>query len=602
MKHLSFLFLFLCFGSLAKAQSEPQMAAQAETYMRMGQFDQAIGLYQVLIKKNPSNYVYHLNLGWSKLNQSGFSQGDTELKKGIELNSGCARCYIGLAIFQLQRKNGDGALELADKAIALDDTASFSYFIRGQVYETIGSALLAESDYDKAISLNATVADYFYTRGSFYFRENQFKKALSDFNQAINLERELPDFYFQRGYTQYMLKDLQAAERDIQMALSFDSTAADYWLGLGAVYDEQQQLDKALSAYSMAANYNPKNAMAYYNKANIYYNKGELDLSCVEFVNAYLVLRQAGQTKGGIYEEVEGMVFNHCDTASASFYYQRALLYQEVGELDIAMRLLQLGLEKWPSHPILNTIKGNVYLQAHEFGKAEEAYRTTLQNTDEIPLDIRESYVLKLNEGDPASYMRLHYLRTYEGLSKALLAQNKLDESRTQIQKAIFLGERIEGQNTELLEVQEAHILAGNEQYDEAIDLLEKLIIKNPQLAEAYVVRARISLIKAIIAKNRKAKISHQAAPESGLYYFKADRIKPGKLDNLLYQSALQDCRTALALNPNLSEAWFILAQAEFYAQKDFCSELVKSRAAGILDALSLLENKCVEEIKDSQD
>ena len=99
-----------------------------------------------------------------------------------------------------------------------------------------------------------------------------------------------------------------------------------------------------------------------------------------------------------------------------------------------------------------------------------------------------------------------------------------------------------------------------------------------------------------------RAKISHQAAPESGLYYFKAERVKLGKLDNLLYQSALQDCRTALALNSNLSEAWFILAQAEYYAKKDFCTELVKSRSAGILDALSIIENNCVEQIKDSQD
>ncbi|TNE80380.1 MAG: tetratricopeptide repeat protein [Bacteroidetes bacterium] len=602
MKHLSFLLLFLCFSSLVQAQSEPQMALQAETYMRTGQFDQAIGLYKLLIQKNPTNYTYHLNLGWSELNHSGFTAGDAELKKALDLNSGCARCYIGLSIFELQRKKGEAALELAEKAIALDDTASFSYFIRGQVYETVGSNILAEADYNKAISLNKTVADYFYTRGSFFFRLNQFSKALSDFNDAIKLEGSLPDFYFQRGYTHYMLKDLSGAEKDISKALSIDSTSADYWLGLGAVYDEQLQLDKALAAYDKASYYNPKNTMAFYNKANIHYSRGELDRSCVEFVNAYLVLRKSGQTKGGIYDEVEGMVSNHCDTSIASFYYQRALLYQEVGELDIALRLLDLGLAKWPNHPILNTIKGNVYLQAHEFSKAEASYRLTLANTDEIPTDIRGSYILKLNEGDPSTYMRQHYMRTYEGLSKALLAQNKMDDARAQIQKAIFLGDHLEGQNTELLQVQEAHILAGAEAYDEAIALLEKLIIKNPQLAEAYVVRARISLIKAIKSKNRKARITHQAAPESGLYYFKAERIKLGKLDNLLYQSALQDCRTALAMNQNLSEAWFILAQAEYYSNKDFCTELLKARSAGILDALSIIENSCIEQIKDSQE
>lgn len=594
-------FSLFSFGVLF-SQSEKEKAQIAESTMRSGDFVKAISLYQDLIKVNPKNYVYHLNLGWSKLNASSFTKGEEELNQALKLNDGCARCFIGLSILRFQKQELNEAIGLADKAIVLDDTASFSYFIRGQIYEAAGKNFKANLDYDKAIEMNSNMPDYYYARGSFRFRREEYASALKDFDAAIQLDNSQSDFYFQRGYTKYMLKRLEEAEKDIYKALEIDSTSSDYWLGLGAIQDEAGKTDDALEAYAMTIKYNPTNAMAFYNRGNIFYNRGELDKSCIEFYQSSYALYRTNKLNGGIADELRGMLSNHCDTNSASFYYQRGLLYYEAGELEIALRVLELGVKKWPYHPILNTFKGNTYLMAHEFDKAEAAYTMALSKTEEIPDDILNSYVLNMNKGVPEEYMKIHYINTYEGKAKAKLGQIKFEGALSDIEKALFLSQKQAEPDDELLNVQKASILACLGKDKEALDLIEKLIIKNPNLAEAYVVRARISLKSALDEKNRRAKFSYASAEESGLFYLQADNIKLGKLDKLMYESALQDCRTAIAINNSLSEAWFLMAQIKYYGKdSDNCTELLKARQLGIIDAIKLIpNNNCVDKLIES--
>src|SRR5690606_13049601 len=153
-------------------------------------------------------------------------------------------------------------------AIKTNDTSSFNYFIRGQVYETMGDDFKAGLDFNEAIDRNPLQADYYYSRGGYYFRLGKYEEATTVFSSAIVLAPHIADYYFQRGYCYYIQQKLDFALIDIRDAIKRDSLQANYWLGLGATQEAAGNKKSAMDAYNHTIALDPTNALAYFNRAN----------------------------------------------------------------------------------------------------------------------------------------------------------------------------------------------------------------------------------------------------------------------------------------------------------------------------------------------
>ena len=595
------LFIFICLFVLATnrviAQPNMPLERQAELYMQNGDFVTAIALYDQLLKSDPNNVLYLTNRGWSKLNASSFTQGAEDLINAVKIDNACSRCYIGLAIFSMQNGFLDDALEQASLAVKSDDTASFNYFIRAQIYEAKGENYKAGKDFNTAIEKNPLVADYYYSRGNFLFRLGKYKDAVDDFSNALLLEPKVADFHFQRGYTYYMLKQFNYAEIDIQRAVRIDSTNADYWLGLGAIQEAMGNPNSALTSYSRTAALSPMNALAYFNRANIYFEKAMLDSSCVDYERCLKALGVARYPREDMRQEAQAMLINHCDTASPAYYYQRGLMAMELKQWQVAKKILIEGAAKWPEHPLINSFLGNTYLGLKNYEAAINAYNNALKKTDETPEDVRNSYTLQSNNVNPDLYMRQLYSSVYDGLSKCYLAIDKLPEAKESVEKAIFLAEKIQDAPVLPLKLMKANVLATMGEDQLAFALLEEIIKLNPDYASAYVVRARLLLKNAIATSNKRAKFSFATAPKSGMYYLQEpSRYKKTKVDQVMVNSALGDARIAIALNPDFAEAYFVIGQIKYFSGKsDYCQDFLKAKTLGLEDALDLFGKPCQE-------
>lgn len=568
---------------------------QAEIYMKNGDFLTAIALYDELLKEDPNNALYLLNRGWSKLNSSSFTLGADDLLAAAKLDAKCSRCFIGLAIMSMQNGYLDDALQQADMAVKAEDTASFNYFIRGQIYETKGDDFKAGLDFNKAIELNALQPDYYYSRGNYLFRLGKYEPAIDDFSNAILLGPQVADFHFQRGYTFYMQQKLDYALIDVRHAIELDSLQADYWLGKGAIEEAAGMYDEALSSYSRTAELNPKNALAYFNKAGIFYEKGLLDSSCTNYELSLYALSISRFARQDMQEEAQMMLRDHCDTASPSYYYQRGMMAIELKQHEKALEVLDQGIARWPAHPLLNAFKGNALLSLKRHREAIGAYADALKKTDETPMEVRNSYILASKNIDPDIYMRQLYSSVYDGLSKAYLNEGDLDSALINVDKAIFLAEKIPSAPIESLKLMRATVLMAQNREQEAGKLLDELIEANPELASAYVLRARLLLIKAIRQGNPKAKIRYATSAGSGMFYLeRPKKYKEEKVDKVLVQNALSDCHTALYLSPNFSEAYFIQGQIKLFSgQQDYCNDFLTAQNLGITDAMTLMELPC---------
>ncbi len=568
---------------------------QAEVYMQNGDFVTAIALYSELLKEDPKNVRYLTNLGWSKLNASSFTQGADDLLAAVKLDNSCSRCYVGLAIFSMQNGFLDDALEQATLAVKAEDTASFNYFIRAQIYEAKGENYKAGKDFNTAIERNPLVADYYYSRGNFLFRLGKYQDAIDNFSNALALEPTVADFHFQRGYTYYMLKNFQYAEIDIQQAIQLDSTNADHWLGLGAIQEALGKVDGALFSYGKTAQLSPMNALAYFNRANIYFERAMLDSSCVDYARCLRALGAARYPREDMRQEAQSMLNNHCDTTSPAYYYQRGLMALELKQWQAARKILNDGIAKWPEHPLINSFLGNTYMGLKNYDAAIVAYNNALKKTNETPDDVRNSYTLKSNNVDPDIYMRQLYSSVYDGLSKSYLALGYLEEAKESVEKAIFLAEKIPEAPVLPLKLMRANVLSAMGEDQLAFSILEEIIKLNPEYASAYVVRARILLKKAIATSNKRAKFSFATAPKSGMYYLQEpSRYKKSRVDQVIINSALGDARVALALNPDFAEAYFVIGQIKYFTGlSDYCQDFLKAQTLGLEDAMDLLGKPC---------
>jgi tetratricopeptide (TPR) repeat protein len=596
MKHILTAF-FLLFSAGAWAQKEEDLSRRAQEHMDSGNYLSAIELYDSLIRENKESYIYYLNRGWSKLNAGSFRQGGDDFLASLNLYPGCSRCYIGLSIISLGNRQLAQALDLAEKAVALNDTASFNFYIKGQVLEASGNYEQAEVNYSKAIELNSFVADYYYTRGSYYSRVSIPDLALFDFTVAIDLDSSVADYYFQRSYCYYLLGKHRESLSDVRKALLISPDNGDYYLAMGAVQDAMGQKEASAISYSYAIKNSPENPLAYFNRANVYYELQELDKSCVDYRFAYNLLKTGPDAPDAMMvQEIEGMMSNHCDTSFPSFYYHRGLLAINTGSYEAGLKRYDEGLRKWPHHPLLNAYKGNAFLSLKRYKEAEKVYTKALSETEDLS-DLRNSYALKNQNIDPEGFLRSLYAQVYYGRSVSRLALGRAEAALEDVNKAIFLGEVIEDYDIKSFQLMKASILATLKRHAEANELLNNLILQSPEYAQSYVMRARISLEKALLPAGKKSRLDYGTSSATGLYYLKIPaRLRTEKTDRLTLQSALDDCKTAVSMVAGFSEAYFVMAQIKYVmGYKDFCADLLVAESLGISDAMELMNYPCEE-------
>jgi len=110
-----------------------------------------------------------------------------DYKKSIALMPEFIAPYKSLLSIYLQTQNYEAGLEVADKAINIEQSWIL-YSTRGYLFLMLQSYNEAISDSNRAIKLNSGFADSYLTRGKAYLALKEYKKAIEDFDRAIELD------------------------------------------------------------------------------------------------------------------------------------------------------------------------------------------------------------------------------------------------------------------------------------------------------------------------------------------------------------------------------------------------------------------------------
>jgi tetratricopeptide (TPR) repeat protein len=157
-------------------------------------YQDAEALWSDTLKKDPSSWVSHNNLGKVFFDRGEYKQATYHFENAIRLKPNLAEAEFNLAVILLKTKDYDGAIAHGMRAIHLQSGVSQFYSVLGSALWKKGDISQAERYFLNAIQSHSPGPQLYYNLGVLYlqntnqFGENYQQQAISYLEKALELE------------------------------------------------------------------------------------------------------------------------------------------------------------------------------------------------------------------------------------------------------------------------------------------------------------------------------------------------------------------------------------------------------------------------------
>ena len=186
LRSLAFFLVLTHLISAAFAQSAGQYARDAFAQASLGNYEEAVELYEKAIRINRHNASYHYYKAICQFEVEDYEGSVVSYDRAIILNSGNHEYYFNRGKTLLKLERVDDAINDFSTAIMLHPGRGMAeyYYLRGIAKATFGDHVWAIEDFDIAISLEGRVGDYYRSRGECKVSLGQIDSACQDFREA----------------------------------------------------------------------------------------------------------------------------------------------------------------------------------------------------------------------------------------------------------------------------------------------------------------------------------------------------------------------------------------------------------------------------------
>jgi tetratricopeptide (TPR) repeat protein len=213
-----------------------------------GRFAEAIAACQQALAANPSADLYAL-LGECHEESAQSEPALAAYRQSLTLDPGHTPAHRGLSRLSAQAGHYQTAFASLEKVIALGRANAQDYANLGNLYFRTGARTEAEAAYRQAIELEPSHAASHHDLAVVLRALQRPAEASEALTRAIELEPDNPDYHYKLGSIALALKQLQAAQQSLSIAIELGSHDAYAYLFLGRLYQEQDQVEKALALY-----------------------------------------------------------------------------------------------------------------------------------------------------------------------------------------------------------------------------------------------------------------------------------------------------------------------------------------------------------------
>ena len=387
--------------ALAK-NTEDSAAAQIQTRVLIASgkpkyLDQAIGLLQVRIKKNPNLAELRFQLGSAYFKREQMNEARSELLEAVKLNPNDKAHLMALtAVCQRLGAHAD-VVQYASQILKLDPADAPAHLLlatglvgsgRGnEAREELNGLLRAKPDYGAALLQLAlvnisdkryreadTILQRLYTPGTSDIQviraitrslvmQKQFDKAAQMLQQEIKLSKQPAQMRSILASIEGAAGRVENAINGLKAAIEESPNSPDIHLQLAAVYRQKKDLGSAVAVLDEAARRFPKDSSILTEAATLNELRGER-AKAMELYRLLLQLQPNNATamnnlafsladSGGDLKEAmhlaEGAVRQ--DSKSPAFADTLAWIHLKRGDIKTAVSMLQNLAKRYPEHP-----------------------------------------------------------------------------------------------------------------------------------------------------------------------------------------------------------------------------------------------------------
>jgi tetratricopeptide (TPR) repeat protein len=252
-------------GVKPKPAKVPSMVQEGLGLIHVGRFNEAIIIFDELLKKQPNDFNVLQVLGalYSQTKQP--AKAVDALSRALEINPNFVEAYYNRSIALNELGLLQEALVGYDKAISINSNYADAHFNRGNVLNELGRLEEALESYDKAISIKADYAEAYSNRGIALQRCERLEEALADYDKAISIKADYAEAYSNRGTVFKELGRLEEALESYDKAISIKADYAEAYSNRGITLKELGRLEEALLSHHKAVDIKPDYAEASWN-------------------------------------------------------------------------------------------------------------------------------------------------------------------------------------------------------------------------------------------------------------------------------------------------------------------------------------------------
>ncbi len=279
---------------------------QGEQLISSKNYEEALNIFQEILKSNPKEGRIYYNLGVIYLNKNKKNEAMEAMEKAIKLDETNLYYKTGMAKTFIANNNISSAISELEKVIALNKNISDAYLYLGEAYYKKGDKDKAISNFNYCMEKfsgteSASAAADWITKlnsknnernaaisalldkGNTFLYQKKYKEALSSFDEVLSKNPGEADACYGKAMVYYETGDYDNAEIYFKQVISIDFNNVKANTALAGVYLKKEYYDRVIEYSTKAINQDSSQPEAYYIRGIGWYNKGKEDEALADF-------------------------------------------------------------------------------------------------------------------------------------------------------------------------------------------------------------------------------------------------------------------------------------------------------------------------------
>jgi tetratricopeptide (TPR) repeat protein len=252
-------------------------AACAITWKTVGHWKNTRALATRAVSVTRDNYVMHVLLASSYLEEGDYDSAETSLLKALRAGPRASMPF-SLSLFgRLRYEQGryDEAVKYCDATIAIDANFTDAWLFSGAALAETGDFTESEKRLRRAIELSPRRAQAHAALGRLMGETGRLEEGIALYNKALALDPMLEDVQFNLGVLYRRIGDFRSAALSYGRSIELKPTP-EAWDGLGDCLVALGNIPRAEHAYRESLRLDPGRAVAHYNLAVLLAGTGRM--------------------------------------------------------------------------------------------------------------------------------------------------------------------------------------------------------------------------------------------------------------------------------------------------------------------------------------